>query len=409
MSLIVKRNRFLVLVVLGVIAISVPASAQELLIATNTPRAPQAELPPTPTTDPVEGGAQINLAAEILEWAGSSAPYDPVACAQHVDGSELSTDCASLIEAYPRPLVEQVAQDGYTLDTYSFWRVGPDPTPTYDAPGGGMTGEIPAGFNFVRAVDLSVEGWLQIEGGRWLNRETARFTQPSFFRGVSITEQTVLPFAFVLDLSRIPVSREPGGDWDASTGRFLQRYEMVNIFSIAYDDEGWRWYMIGPNQWVEQRFVAKVQAVRRPQGVSGQWIGVDLYEQTLVAYEDDTPVFATLISSGLERTETNEGMFNIWARIPNDGMSGATGAPNAYALQSVPWVMYFDGSISLHGTYWHDLFGYRQSRGCVNLTISDARWLFQWTEQGEPDETGNIPTPVFVYSSGEYGVTASGL
>ncbi len=32
-------------------------------------------------------------------------------------------------------------------------------------------------------------------------------------------------------------------------------------------------------------------------------------------------------------------------------MSGATGAPSAYALQLVPWVMYFDKSISLHGTY----------------------------------------------------------
>ncbi|NJL26930.1 MAG: L,D-transpeptidase [Thermoanaerobaculia bacterium] len=64
-----------------------------------------------------------------------------------------------------------------------------------------------------------------------------------------------------------------------------------------------------------------------------------------------------------------------------DAMAGATGAPNAYALQSVPWVMYFDGDISLHGTYWHNLFGYRQSRGCVNLTISDARWVFEWMNE----------------------------
>ena len=42
--------------------------------------------------------------------------------------------------------------------------------------------------------------------------------------------------------------------------------------------------------------------------------------------------------------------------------------------------MYFDGDIALHGAYWHDGFGYRKSHGCVNMTITDAHWLFQWAE-----------------------------
>jgi lipoprotein-anchoring transpeptidase ErfK/SrfK len=83
-------------------------------------------------------------------------------------------------------------------------------------------------------------------------------------------------------------------------------------------------------------------------------------------------------------------------------MSGFAGAPNSYALQSVPWVMYFDGSISLHGTYWHDLLGFRRSRGCVNLTIRDARWLFEWSSAGEPNEDGDIVTSVYVFASGDY-------
>jgi hypothetical protein len=167
--------------------------------------------------------------------------------------------------------------------------------------------------------------------------------------------------------------------------------------------------MVGPDQWIEQRMVAKAFKIDKPEGVEGRWVAIDLYEQTLVAYEDDTPVYATLISSGLPNTTTNEGLFDVWARVERDGMSGATGAPNAYALQSVPWVLYFDDAISLHGTYWHDLFGYRQSRGCVNLTISDAKWIFEWTAGGEINEDGEPSTQVYVYSSGEYGVTATGL
>lgn len=338
--------------------------------------------------------------------------FDPTVCAEYDDGGELGADCLAMMAAFPRPPhVESIAQDGYTLDTYSFWRVGPDAIPTYSMAGGEPTGEIPAGFNFVRAIDFSVENWLQIEDGRWIQRDLARWTQPSYFTGVTIDDGLEYPFAWVLDLSRIYTSEYPGGPYATSTNRWIERYERVNVFATATDEEGWHWYMIGPNQWVEQRFVAKAQRIERPEGVEAgaKWVAVDLYEQTLVAYEGDTPVFATLISTGLEHFETNEGLFNIWASLPADGMAGATGAPSAYALQSVPWVMYFDGSISLHGTYWHDLFGYRQSHGCVNLTVSDARWMFNWTHDDELSEDGEAITPIYVYSSGEYGVTASGL
>src|SRR5690606_26548427 len=150
------------------------------------------------------------------------------------------------------------------------------------------------------------------------------------------------------------------------------------IYATAVDDEGWRWYMIGPNHWVEQRFVSKVTKIERPEGVSGRWVAIDLYEQNLVVYEDDTPVFATLVSTGVKQWPTNEGLFEIWERLLADGMSGATGAPEAYALQTVPWVMYFDGGIALHGSYWHDIYGYRTSHGCVNLTISDAKWIYDF-------------------------------
>jgi hypothetical protein len=337
--------------------------------------------------------------------------YDPTVCQAFTDGSDLSAECLAMIEAYPRPALQPVMQDAVTLDNFSFWRVGGQtPVPTYDGPNGNLTGEIPIGFNFVRAIDWSVDGWLQIEGGRWITRDFATWTQPSFFTGVAIPEDfnPDYPFAWVLDLSRIFVSRYPGGERDQTTGRWLDRYELVNIFATAVDENGWRWYMIGPNQWVEQRFVAKFVPVERPEGVSGKWISVDIYEQVLIAWEDDRPVYATLISSGLERSETRTGLFEVWASVARDGMSGATGAPNAYALQSVPWVQYFDDSISLHGTYWHDLFGYRQSRGCVNLTISDAKWVFEWASEGSLDNNASVGTPVLVHRTGEFGVTASG-
>src|SRR5690606_185916 len=234
---------------------------------------------------------------------------------------------------------------------------------------------------------------------------------PSEFSGVLIEEGGLdYDFAWVLDMSRIHVSEYPGGPWEPKTERWLKRYELVNIFSTAVDEEGWNWYMIGPNHWVEQRFVSKVSKIERPEGVTNErWIAIDLYEQNLVAYEGDTPVFATLVSSGTKGWDTREGIFDVWAMLPADSMSGATGAPEAYALQTVPWTMYFDGGIALHGSYWHDVYGYRTSHGCVNITISDARWLYEWLEEGGKNEDGVIENAIYVYSTGEYGTTQSGI
>jgi lipoprotein-anchoring transpeptidase ErfK/SrfK len=100
----------------------------------------------------------------------------------------------------------------------------------------------------------------------------------------------------------------------------------------------------------------------------------------LTAYEDDKLIFTTLISSGLRGYLTRMGLFHIWIRLVTDDMNGGMGGPDAYAIPYVPFVMYFDGSISLHGAFWHDGFGFPHSHGCVNMSLTDAHWMFDWTE-----------------------------
>ncbi len=66
---------------------------------------------------------------------------------------------------------------------------------------------------------------------------------------------------------------------------------------------------------------------------------------------------------------------------------GDSGQDFYYYLEDVPYIMYFDelNSIGLHGTYWHDSFGYKHSRGCVNMTILDAEWTYRWSEKAPND------------------------
>lgn len=117
-------------------------------------------------------------------------------------------------------------------------------------------------------------------------------------------------------------------------------------------------------------------------GAGGEkWISVDLTNQTLTAYEGNTPVFNVVVSTGTYATPTVVGSYPIYVKYTAADMSGGYGA-NAYYLADVPYVMYFHGGYGIHGTYWHNNFGTPMSRGCVNLTIPDAEWLFNWAPLG---------------------------
>ena len=52
-------------------------------------------------------------------------------------------------------------------------------------------------------------------------------------------------------------------------------------------------------------------------------------------------------------------------------------SPLWYYLEDVEWTQYFFGAYALHAAYWHNSFGFTRSHGCVNLTISDAKWLYR--------------------------------
>jgi hypothetical protein len=308
--------------------------------------------------------------------------------------------CLRVMEAFPRPVVTRIREDRFTLSHYQFWKVVHESPLLYDGPNGNVIGQMPAGFNFVHAVE-GTDGWIRNRSGQWMNTDDLKYQPASFFRGVQLLNGLENPFGWVLgDLVTAPY---PGARQSLETGVVKFRYDLVNIFAEVEHTDGWIWYMVGPNQWIEQRSLAIPKRAEKPAEVTAnRWVGVDLYEQTLVAYENNTPVFATLIASGLPAWSTREGVFDVWARVERDGMSGATGAPDAYALESVPWVMYFDGGISLHGTYWHDGFGYRRSHGCVNLSITDAGYVFKWFNEDRPDENGEIHSQVYVWASGEY-------
>ena len=117
-----------------------------------------------------------------------------------------------------------------------------------------------------------------------------------------------------------------------------------------------------------------------PQVVSNggeHWIDVNLSQQRVYAYEGDTLMNSFVVSTGTWQTPTVTGKFRIWIKVLSQAMSGP-----GYYLPDVPYVMYFYKDYGLHGTYWHNNFGTPMSHGCVNLTIPDSEWLYNFSSVG---------------------------
>jgi lipoprotein-anchoring transpeptidase ErfK/SrfK len=108
-----------------------------------------------------------------------------------------------------------------------------------------------------------------------------------------------------------------------------------------------------------------------------RWIDVDLSSQTVHAYEGRELVRSFLVSTGKARTPTVTGQYRIYVKFTATDMRGP-----GYHLRDVPYTMYYHKGYGLHGTYWHNNFGTPMSNGCVNLTIEDAKWLFNFASVG---------------------------
>ena len=124
--------------------------------------------------------------------------------------------------------------------------------------------------------------------------------------------------------------------------------------------------------------VPQEQAVIPPGiGPGEHWIDVDLTRQMAFAYAGETLMNSFLVSTGTWQHPTVTGTFRIYVKYRYADMAGP-----GYYLPDVPFVMYFYDGYGLHGTYWHNNFGTPMSHGCVNFSIPDAGWVYDFSVVG---------------------------
>lgn len=314
-----------------------------------------------------------NPTADISHNTGVGHP----SCSGVTFENPATPECDSVMASRPTPNVTTLPTDLGVISEDVFLRFNTNEVPVYDAPNGNFVDTLITGYTYVAPRQFE-EGWAEIRPGRWVDSSYTQRGTPSTFAGVTIGNLD-MPFAWIL--WRHYARTSPAGQTDYENG-YITRYQLVNIYATV-NVRGWDWHLIGPNLWTNQQNLSIVYT-GTPASFGGNWAAVNLYEQNLVAYSSGTPVMASLISSGLKngKWDTPEGTYQVSVRVEAGIMSGAEGRTDYYSLDKVPYAQYFNGLISLHGTYWHDSFGYPQSHGCVNLTVSDAKWLYDFLGEG---------------------------
>jgi hypothetical protein len=200
-----------------------------------------------------------------------------------------------------------------------------------------------------------------------------------------------LPVAFVLYKQRTYQPSEDGkkmvaGEWAAhfTVTTLTGQHKHVDHQAYVETDDGY---------WLREDLIVVTNPGPPPVGLlpGEKWVDINLKNETLVAFEGDKPVYATLVSSGrrdLEHREkdhpTHNGTFRIREKHIAATMDADTATDGPYSIEDVPWIQYFNGSIALHGAFWHAEFGHTKSHGCVNLSPWDAKAMFFWTEPQVP-------------------------
>lgn len=125
----------------------------------------------------------------------------------------------------------------------------------------------------------------------------------------------------------------------------------------------------------------------------GDYIEVDLINQTVYVYKDHSIIFDCPCVSGTNTVpsrRTVTGVFDIYSKERNRTLKGAAGPDGTPSYTSFVnfWMPFYEG-YGLHDAPWRGSFGgsiyeYSGSHGCVNLSYGSAETIWNNCEVGTP-------------------------
>lgn len=168
------------------------------------------------------------------------------------------------------------------------------------------------------------------------------------------------------------------------------------LTSIAWDQGVPLWLIMGANPDIEAGTIDLEQTISIPSKdilmplpiIPGKRIVLSITDQHLWAYENGSEVYSFVISTGIDRSPTQPGVFQV-----------QTHEANAYASIWRLYMPHFMGiyqagsdfwngfhglptSVSGNVLMWADKLGRPASYGCIILDLPDAETLYNWAENG---------------------------
>ncbi len=243
---------------------------------------------------------------------------------------------------------------------------------------------------------LDPEGRMQrlamLTNGRFIKASDLEAATPSDFKGVALTPEQGLPFAFVVKRG-VRAWKIDDGEPD-KLGE-LGYHDAVALTGKYREIEGLRYWATSDGRYLRHRDVTVVR--RRsiwPDFATGQakWIDVSVVTGTLTLYEGRTPVFVTLVSTGRDRlgdpkttASTALGAFQITGKHLTALGSDPKVIGDGVQIYDAPWALELSSGQMLHGAYWHSRFGIENGPGHVQLSPADAQRVFQWVDAAVPE------------------------
>lgn len=229
----------------------------------------------------------------------------------------------------------------------------------------------------VETTDIAGAPFARTSHNEWVRAADVEMKSTPPMIGEKLDDTQDLPLAFVHGEGKAPLMCVDGEDlercgWADKHARFEP-----DGFTFVDGEQ----YVRGPDGVLVPRDRVRI-ARRHPRGDvprGERWVHIDLDEQTLVAYEGDDPVYATLVSSGKPGRDTPTGLYRVQRKYLSKTMRGKDKVEGIYHVEEVPWTLYYRGAYAVHGAYWHNTFGNTRSHGCTNVAPADARWLYDFT------------------------------
>lgn len=219
-------------------------------------------------------------------------------------------------------------------------------------------------------------------------------TAGSKFKGVELGTDWKLPMGFVFGGNKTISSYTLDDSGGLKPAKSYEHFAPIQLTGKEQEIRGNKYAETGDGSWVKRSQIRVTSPGPMPADLkpTERWIDVNLSTQTLVAYEGEKPIYATLVSSGREskikdkdhRTPTGEWRVrekHITTTMDGDG-TAAGDLP--YSIEDVPYVLYYFRSYALHGAFWHANYGSQMSHGCVNLAPLDAKYLFFFADPPLP-------------------------